>query len=142
MLKEWSSAFAWQARIALREGEEAEQRRAERQRILLEQARQDAALARQVGSGALAVAALALTDLADPATGTLKRPIAPRELAPIVKAALDCLSWAYTGVAPDEVSDPQAALRKVLDHADGDTKHKVVAGMSALMTWAEEHKGR
>jgi hypothetical protein len=99
-------------------------------------------MARQVGSGALAVAALALTDLADPATGTLKRPIAPREVGPLVKAGIEALSWAYTGTAPEEGSDPQAALRRLLDHADSDTKQRVVADMSALMQWSEQHKGR
>jgi hypothetical protein len=53
-LKEWSAAFAWQARCAVHDAEQDARRQAEMQRQIEARARQDAELLHSVGAARLA----------------------------------------------------------------------------------------
>jgi hypothetical protein len=139
-LKLWSVQWAWVARIALWEREQEAIRVEELRRQTEVQARDDAKLLHSVGAGALGVAALVLNDLVDPATGTLKRPVQPRDLAPIAKVGIDCLA-AAGGASPDGAGDPRAALAALMEHAPEDVRQRVLAGMRSLCEWSEQHKG-
>jgi hypothetical protein len=138
---DWSARWCWQARIAIWESEQDQLRREEHKRLVEQQAKEDHALARSVGTGALSVVAEGLSALVNK-DDTLRREVTPREVAPLVKAATDCLHFAY-GTTPAEAgSNPNAPLEKVLQQAPQDTRTAVLAGLHALLEWSESHAGR
>jgi hypothetical protein len=104
-----------------------------------QQAREDYQLARQVGAGGLSIAALTLNGLLGP-DGRPVGEIRPRDLPNLVKASLDCLTFAHSGTV--DGGDPNGGLHKLLDHVDESTRSRVLAGLAALAAWQEEHGGR
>jgi hypothetical protein len=142
-LKFWSQVFCWQARLAVHEVELEAIRREEQTRLAREQAKEDVALAHAVGSGGLGVAAVALNQLIA-ADGTVRRDVGPRELGPLIRACLQCLSWAHgsTSDATSDAGDPAAMVERLLHQAPDDTKSRVIQGLRTLYDWNEQHQGR
>jgi hypothetical protein len=85
------------------------------------------------------VAALVLNDLVDSGTGTLRRPVQPRDLPAVVKAGLDCLAM-LAGM--QQGADPNGALHALLREAPEDVRTSVLHGLRSLSEWHEQNQGR
>jgi hypothetical protein len=88
----------------------------------------------------LAAAALLLNTLVDAQTGTYTGPANARDLQPLVRSAIDCLS-AASGTSPAG-TDPNGSLHKVLDVAPADVRQIVLTAWWAFAEWQEATQGR
>jgi hypothetical protein len=96
-LKYWSQVFCWQARCAAHDAEMDYARKAEMRAQVEQQARENAKLMQQVGSGALAIVAVALNRIVDPQTGEVRQPVAAHDLPPLMKAGAELIQLATGG---------------------------------------------
>lgn len=128
------------ARVAAWEAELDYARRAEQRAQVERQARENAQLLQQVGSGALALCALTLNDMIDSTTGELKRDVEVRDLCGLMKAGSDLLALA-TG-SPTQIvgTGDNVALERILRDADPETKQAVINGLRAALAWQERTK--
>lgn len=140
-LKYWSQVFCWQARCAAHDAEMDYARKAEMRAQVKQQARENAKLMQQVGSGALAIVAVALNRIVDPQTGEVRQPVAAHDLPPLMKAGAELIQLATGGPTVVLGQGDSVQLEKVLRDCDDSTRQAILTGMRAALQWQERNAG-